>query len=73
MAASLTDIRSAAAELREIVGDTYVIHRPEDLIVFEYDGSVDRAMPQLVVLPGDHRGSLERARDGPQVRASDSS
>ena len=29
----------------------YVIHRPEDLIVFEYDGSVDRAMPQLVVLP----------------------
>ena len=51
MAASATDIRNAAAELREIVGDTYVIHRPEDLIVFEYDGSVDRAMPQLVILP----------------------
>ena len=51
MAAPPTDIRRAAAELRSIVGDMYVIHRPEDLIVFEYDGSVDRAMPQLVVLP----------------------
>ncbi len=51
MTASQTDLRRATAELQGIVGDMYVIHRPEDLIVFEYDGSVDRAMPQLVVLP----------------------
>ncbi|MGH2542149.1 MAG: FAD-binding oxidoreductase, partial [Ardenticatenaceae bacterium] len=38
-------------ELREIVGETYVIHKPEDLIVWEYDGSVDKALPEAVVLP----------------------
>ena len=30
-------------ELKAIVGDLYVVHAPEDLIVFEYDGSADRA------------------------------
>ena len=38
-------------ELKSIVGDTYVVHAPEDLIVFEQDGSVDRALPFAVVLP----------------------
>ena len=38
-------------ELKRIVGDMYVVHRPEDLIVFEQDGSVDRAQPLAVVLP----------------------
>jgi glycolate oxidase len=34
-----------------IVGDEYVIHHPDDLLVYEYDGSVDRNVPQAVVLP----------------------
>jgi len=38
-------------ELRKIVGVDYVIHAPEDLLVYEYDGSIDRATPQFVVLP----------------------
>ena len=38
-------------ELRNIVGFDYVIHAPEDLLVYEYDGSIDRATPQFVVLP----------------------
>ena len=38
-------------ELKSIVGDTYVVYAPEDLIVFEQDGSVDRALPFAVVLP----------------------
>ena len=38
-------------DLKAIVGDTYVVHAPEDLIVFEQDGSVDRALPAAVVLP----------------------
>ena len=38
-------------ELVEIVGAPNVVHKPEDLIVFEYDGSVDRALPTVVVLP----------------------
>ena len=38
-------------DLVAIVGEPNVVHRPEDLIVFEYDGSVDRALPTVVVLP----------------------
>ena len=38
-------------EARGIVGAEYVIHHPDDLLVYEYDGSVDRNVPQAVVLP----------------------
>ena len=38
-------------DLSKIVGNQYVIWRPEDLLVYEYDGSIDKAMPQAVVLP----------------------
>ena len=37
--------------LKSIVGAEYVIAHPEDLLVYEYDGSVDRSMPRAVVLP----------------------
>jgi glycolate oxidase len=43
--------KSLIASLKKIVGDHYVVHEPAGLIVFEYDGSVDRAMPAAVVLP----------------------
>ena len=39
------------SEMKAVVGDMYVVHEPEDLIVFESDGSVDRALPLAVVLP----------------------
>ena len=42
---------SALKELRQSVGDAYVIDTPEDLIVFEYDGAVDKATPLAVVIP----------------------
>ena len=38
-------------QARAIVGAEYVIHHPDDLLVYEYDGSVDRNVPQAVVLP----------------------
>lgn len=41
------------AQLQAIVGADYVIAHPEDLLVYEYDGSVDRAMPRAVVLPAN--------------------
>ena len=47
----MTDREGLQIELKAIVGDDYVVHEPEDLIVFEYDGSVDRALPLAVVLP----------------------
>ena len=37
--------------LQDIVGPEFVISHPEDLLVYEYDGSVDRSMPRAVVLP----------------------
>ena len=39
------------SELQVIVGDDYVVYKPEDLIVYEYDGSADKAMPAIVVVP----------------------
>ena len=38
-------------QIRAVVGDGYVIDHREDLLVYEYDGSVDRSMPRAVVLP----------------------
>ncbi len=42
---------SLITDLSKIVGNQYVIWKPEDLLVYEYDGSIDKAMPQAVVLP----------------------
>jgi glycolate oxidase len=44
-------METALQELRQAVGTDYVIHTPEDLIVFEYDGAVDKAIPLAVVIP----------------------
>ena len=47
---SATDL---IAQLQAVVGNDYVIVHPEDLLVYEYDGSVDRSMPRAVALPAD--------------------
>jgi glycolate oxidase len=42
-----------ARRLRSIVGDDGVVDRPEHLVVYECDGyTLERAAPELVVLPG---------------------
>lgn len=46
-----TQERSFIEGLASIVGRDAVLDRPEDLLVYEYDGSIDRAIPQAVVLP----------------------
>ena len=38
-------------QLVDIVGHDYVLWNEADLLVYEYDGSIDRATPQFVVLP----------------------
>ena len=45
--------RDFIEQLAGIVGAEYVIAHPEDLLVYEYDGSVDRSMPRAVVLPAN--------------------
>ena len=37
--------------LKKIVGKDAVLDRPEDLMLYEYDGGVDRGMPQYVCFP----------------------
>ena len=38
-------------ELQRIVGREGVYYRPEDLLVFEYDGTIDRGHPSVVAYP----------------------
>ena len=38
--------------LQDIVEPENVVFHPDDLLVYEYDGSVDRGIPSVVVLPG---------------------
>ena len=38
-------------ELERIVGPGALYWRPEDLILYEYDGTIDRGLPSVVVLP----------------------
>ena len=40
-------------ELRRIVGDAHVLVEDADVIVYEQDGSILQAMPEIVVLPAD--------------------
>jgi glycolate oxidase len=37
--------------LVDLLGEDAVLHRPEDVIVYEYDYGLDRAVPQAVVFP----------------------
>ena len=39
------------ADLRRVVGDAWVLSNSDDLLLYEYDGSVDRALPDAVVFP----------------------
>jgi glycolate oxidase len=43
--------REFIAQLQAIVGAEDVIFHPEDLLVYEYDGSIDRSLPEAVVFP----------------------
>ena len=47
------DFQEFLTGLQEIVGEANVVCHPDDLLVFEYDGSVDRGMPEAVVIPGN--------------------
>ena len=42
---------SLVRELTSLLGATNVLHQQDDLLLFEYDGSVEKARPDLVVFP----------------------
>ena len=39
-------------DLERVVGARHVLHTPEDLLVYEYDASIARALPDAVAFPG---------------------
>jgi glycolate oxidase len=41
----------AISELQRALSPERVLHTPEDLLVFEYDGTIERGAPQVVVFP----------------------
>ena len=40
-------------DLRRAIGRKWVLHSPEDLLVYEYDATIERGLPDAVVLPAD--------------------
>src|ERR1700691_1542192 len=38
-------------DLTKLLGPRAVLHEPEDLLLYEYDGSVEVARPECVVFP----------------------
>jgi glycolate oxidase len=43
--------RDVIRGLQHILGASMVLHRPEDLLLYEYDGSVEKGRPGAVVFP----------------------
>ena len=39
------------SELSDVIGARYVLYTPYDLMLYEYDASIDRSTPDIVVLP----------------------
>ncbi|MEX0683120.1 MAG: FAD-linked oxidase C-terminal domain-containing protein [Dehalococcoidia bacterium] len=42
---------SLVKDLQSAIGKKYVLHAPEDLLVYEYDATIERGLPEAVVLP----------------------
>ncbi len=42
---------SPFAPLKKFSGPRGYLHKPEDLALYEYDGGIDKARPDLVVFP----------------------
>src|SRR5271154_1585764 len=49
-------------ELKSLLGPRAVLHKPEDLMLYEYDGSVEVAPPGCVVFPRSPPGGGQNVR-----------
>jgi glycolate oxidase len=49
----VTTRRELIEALTEAVGRDHVVWRPEDLLVYEFDGTIEKGLPYAVVFPGD--------------------
>ena len=49
-------------ELQAAIGRRWVLYAPEDLLVYEYDATIDRGLPDAVVLPDSAQGVAKAVR-----------
>ncbi len=54
--------KSVVRQLERAVGKDSVLWRPEEVLAFEYDGTIERAMPQAVAFPNTARQVAEVVR-----------
>jgi len=59
-------------EFEKLLGPSSVLYRPEDLPLYEYDGSVEKGRPDLVVFP-DSTEDVRASQSSPQSTTSPSS
>ncbi|GCE20992.1 FAD-binding protein [Dictyobacter kobayashii] len=55
--ARMTDTTKALVvqELQQTLGKAHVLHTPYDVALYEYDASIERARPDIVVLPSNNQ------------------
>lgn len=58
----MTRRRQLLACLSEAVGERNVVWRPEDLLLYEYDGTIEKQTPYAVVFPADARETAKVVR-----------
>jgi len=51
---SETTKATVVRELQQVLGKAYVLHTPYDVALYEYDASIERARPDIVVLPSNN-------------------
>ncbi len=49
-------------DLQGALGHRWVLYAPEDLLVYEYDATIDRGLPEAVVLPDNAAGVAKAVR-----------
>jgi glycolate oxidase len=54
--------RELIEPLQHIVGSPHVLYRPEDLLVYEFDGTIEKQQPYAVVFPVDAEETAEVVR-----------
>jgi glycolate oxidase len=53
---------AAIVDLQRALSTDRVLHTPEDLLVFEYDGTIEKGQPQVVVFPNNAQEVAECVR-----------
>jgi glycolate dehydrogenase FAD-linked subunit len=49
-------------DLKRLLGDEGILHKPEDMLLYEYDGSVEVARPDCVVFPASTTDVVQTVR-----------